>query len=158
MNTQKVPEKMHSRVHWLLQPWTAWAPSRNTYLSPWPYCPTPCENSWNTNWDFRFQLLQRLTLWKGLAFSGPGPGLPWRLPKNLYLMEELKWRALKYRVERCNQNNLEIKGKDSQKCRVRCTLIYLEQVGTGCLLQDNNFLSPFENPCVFKMSGLGETL
>lgn len=68
-----------------------------------------------------------------------GPGLFWRrtrvtmeiAKKNLYFMEELKWRALKCRVERCNPNNLEIKGKDSQKCRVRCTLIYLEQVGTG---------------------------
>lgn len=78
--------------------------------------------------------------------------------KNLYFMEELKWRALKCGVERCNQDNLEIKGKDSQKCRVRCTLIYLEQVGTGWLLQDNNLLSPFENPCVFKMSGSGEAL
>lgn len=157
MDTQKVSKKMHSRGHWLLQPWVS---SLEKYLPvPWPYCPTPCENSWNMNWDFRFQLLERLALWKGLAFSGAGPGLPWRLPKkNLYFMEELKWRALKCRVEQCNQNNLEIKGKDSQKCRVRCTLIYLEQVGTGWLLQDNNLLSPFENPCVFRMSGSGEAL
>lgn len=100
--TQKSRHNEHWKSFWenavtahsLLQSWTELAPYRNPCLVSWSYCSTPCENSWDRNWDFMFQLLQRLTLWKGLAFSGPGPGLPQRLPKKSLFYRELKWRAL----------------------------------------------------------------